>query len=151
MAAGIEQSLLFMRPGRIKYVRNYVFAAFLIGFFISTSFYSLPVPSLLQIALILVPAGIVVGAEIDRKTTAYHLTPSRLIIEGGIASKQRTSMLYHHIADINLYQSAFERLLGYGHVKVSFITAEAVELNYVRKPHAVSQYLDNLVQAYSSE
>lgn len=55
---------------------------------------------------------------IDRWTSEYAITNKRVIIKVGLISRRTVEMNIHKIESINVDQSIFGRILGYGDISV---------------------------------
>lgn len=83
---------------------------------------------------------------LDWKNTMYTLTDKRIIIKRGLFSKEKISMPYNKVQDIDVSQSVLERILGAGDI-VIYGGRDNVEtiLDEVPNPREVEEIILNQV------
>ncbi len=83
---------------------------------------------------------------LDWKNTLYTLTDKRIIIKRGLFNKEKISMPYSKVEDIDVSQSIFERVLGAGDIVIygGHDNAETI-LDEVPNPRDVEEIILNQV------
>jgi len=77
---------------------------------------------------------IILRTLINIITTEFVITNKRVIIKEGLISKYFVELLLSKIEGINVYQSIFGRILGYGSIHINTIGGDYEPFNRIKYP-----------------
>lgn len=77
------------------------------------------------------------------------ITKKKLSIKSGVFNKQVSEYAIAGITQIEVYQSFWGRIAGYGTVKLSLAGKNDAYLYGVKKPYAVKEYVEELLNKTS--
>jgi len=89
---------------------------------------------------------IFISMYIEKWTTERALTNKRLVIKGGLISRQTEEMSFNRIEEVNLKQSILQRLLGSGNIRVTGTGSGEVVMKNIDDPLAVQKKLNEVRQ-----
>jgi len=127
---------MILRPARAKETSSYTLAVAI------PAIAQIIIPGVLPFSLV-VSAGLVLRAEINRARSKYKMNNEELSYEAGILKKDRASVKIRDIVKLNVKQGFFERILRYGHVEVE-TKSTPLMISNVRSPHVIAQRIKEL-------
>jgi hypothetical protein len=103
------------------------------------------------LGIIIVLAGfVIISAEISRMMTRYIILPTKIIIQKGWIQQKTKNVYFRPLGfatDINLEQSRWQRLLGYGTIYLRGSDAEnAFELADIDFPEEMMRTIEDLIE-----
>lgn len=144
-----EKVLLTLRHSRKAFLVEYFCSLFLFFLLFLAFLQKVEVPdNILHLVLGLGVLGIV-GTEVRRYFgDRYRIMPKKLSIMKGVLKVKKKNVYYQplgFIPDLNIKQSAVQRLLGFGTVYLQ-VGSSNLELRDIDDPHQVLKLLENLIE-----
>ncbi len=143
-----EKILLTLRHSRKAFLMEYFCSLFLFFLLFLAFLQKVEVPD--NIFYLVSGLGVlgVVGTEARRYFgDRYKLMPAKLSVVKGVLKVKKKNVYYQplgFIPDLNIKQSALQRLLGFGTVYLQ-VGSSNLELRDVDNPHQVLKLLENLI------
>jgi len=130
-----QKERMKFKASRKLYLPIYLMIIILIAFVVSIKFLGLPLNNLTLIGIgIFTILGISI-TEIHRLKDSYHITSDHVEHRSGYISRNITKILIKSITDIHAKQKAWERILGYGSIRVqSQSGANHIEIKNINNP-----------------
>lgn len=130
-----------------SFVKSYVIAAALtLGIFlISVLPFQLPFNTLYLNILLVVPLGIIVKSEVERKFIKYFITSQKVIERRGILSQTTESTMYENITDVKLSKDINERIFDVGDLKINTAGHDGatIRLKGLKDPEEYKRTIEN--------
>ena len=149
MGEEAEQVIGKLRKTRKAFLLEYLCALSLLGMAAYSTYARLlplwAVYTFLGIALVAL-----FSAELARLFVRYDITHSKIIVVKGYLKQSKKNVYFHSLAyvpDMNVSQTAIQRLLNYGKVYVhGGGLSEAFEINDINNPQAILKQMEQLVK-----
>jgi len=123
------------KVSRKLYLPVYLMIIILIAFVVFIKFLGLPLNNLTLIGTVIFTILGIGLTELHRLKDSYHITPDHVEHRSGYIAKSITKILIKSITDIHSKQKAWERILGYGSIKVqSQSGANHIEVKNINNP-----------------
>jgi len=124
--SGKEKPIASYHTSRFSHIFSYIIGILLIvvGVFLAYPPFEIPYISYLPLDVIYYVAIVALGAVIlivtDLKRMFYSLEmrETHLTIKRGVLSRKKSRISYKHITDVDVNQSAFQRLFRYGDIEI---------------------------------
>ncbi len=84
--------------------------------------------------------------ELERFMTTYTITPSAVIVEKGFISQRRTYRPLSIVTDVDLKQTAWQRILNYGSLTIKTFQGD-VEIGNINAPETFIPMIEEHVAA----
>jgi len=130
-----------------SFVKSYVIAtALTLGIFaISVLPLQLPFSPLYLNVLLVIPLGIVLRSEVERRFIKYFITSQKVIERRGILNQTTESTMYENITDVKLSKDINERLFDVGDLKVNTAGHDGatIRLRGLKDPEQYKRTIEN--------
>ena len=107
------------------------------------------IPPLLQKVVLGISLLAFLSAEASRYLIRYRITPEKVIITKGIIRQHKRTIHFHPLSfvpDINIRQSAWQRLFNYGTVYVQGASGEhQLEIKDVDNPQRIMKLIEDYI------
>lgn len=143
-----EEIVLRLKPSRISFLKEYILAIFLLLFlfFIRTIISVNEIGIIVALVLVFI---FIISPEITRARKLYIIAEDKVIIEQGIVSKRRRSILFVNVADVSVEQNYLQRILKFGNVMIGSMSGrDFMELNFkgIRKPREIAHKIEEMMK-----
>ena len=149
MEQDVDKTLLLLRHSRKAYLVEYICSLFLFGLIFAALLKNVDLPAKVLYSLSGLSLLGIASTEIRRYSgDRYKIMPTKLSVMKGVLKIKKKNVYYQplgFIPDLNIKQTALQRLLGYGtiHLQVGNNTLELKDIDY---PHQVLELLENLIE-----
>ncbi|HLC90807.1 MAG TPA: PH domain-containing protein [Candidatus Nanoarchaeia archaeon] len=138
-----------LKKTRKAFTIEYSCSVFLLLVMVYAFFKGVSVPPLLQKIVLGVSLIVFVSAEFSRYLIRYLITPEKVIITKGIFRQHKRTIHFHPLSfvpDINIRQSAWQRLFNYGTVYVQGASGEhQLEIKDIDNPQKIMKLIEDYI------
>lgn len=130
-----------------SFVKSYAISGALVVGILAIAFLPLELPfsNFLILVLMVVPAGIVLRSELERRFIKYFITSQKVIERRGILSQTTESTMYENITDVKLSKDINERIFDVGDLKVNTAGHDGatIRLRGLKDPEQYKRTIEN--------
>ena len=138
-----------LKKTRKAFTAEYSCGIFLLLVMVYAFFKGIYVPPMLQKVVLVISLIVFISAEASRYLIRYQITPEKVLITKGILRQHKRTIHFHPLSfvpDINIRQTALQRLLNYGTVYVQGASGEhLLEIKDVDNPHKVMSLIESYI------
>jgi len=142
-----EEILLKLKKTRKAFLIEYACGIFLIIILLFNLANNLELPFMGNLFVAGIAFTSFASAEISRIFVRYHFTPKKMVIIKGIINQNKKHVYYHPLAfvpDLNVSQTAWQRILGYGNVYLK-TGGNDFEITDVDNPKMILERIETLI------
>lgn len=143
-----EEVLMSLKQSRKAFLVEYACGLFILGAFWWLNAQGLKLSRTLSYMIIGLGVIIIAIPELYRLTPRYKITTSKLIVIEGILKQQRKNVYYHplgFVPDLNVSQTAVQRLLDYGSIFLRGSDQNTFEIRNINSPQEILAWLEELI------
>lgn len=134
-----------------SFVRSYVVSALLIIGTVALTIapFDLGFSNLYFLVLLVVPLGLILKSEVQRKFIKYYITSQQVIERRGILNQTTESTMYENITDVKLSKALNERIFDVGDIKVNTAGHDGatIRLRGLKDPENYKRIIENNINA----
>ncbi|MBR9702236.1 PH domain-containing protein [Candidatus Pacearchaeota archaeon] len=145
-----KKNIMKVRSSRKVYLPVYFMILVLVVALVVVKYNNL---SLDKLVLIFAIVFIILGVkftEVHRLSSSYSLSPSTLTFSAGLVSRRIKNIDFFAISDIDVHQSFWQRMIGFGDVHVSLF-ADANVIKNINNPVKFANFLEKMIDKKRGE
>lgn len=130
-----------------RYIKGYIVSILLIIGIAAISFYPLGLGfnQIYLLALLVVPAVLLLKGEVERHFVDYFITSEQVIMRRGILNQKTETTTYSNITDVTLNKALNERVFDVGDIRVNTAGHDGTTLvlNGLKDPERYKRMIEN--------
>ncbi|MFB6115541.1 MAG: PH domain-containing protein [Candidatus Nanohalobium sp.] len=136
-----------------KFIGSYILSSVLfvavIVLTLSPGLLNLGINGIYFLALLVIPVGIALKAELQRRFVQYYITNKQVIMREGVLNQSTESTMYGNITDVTLNEVINERIFDVGDIRVNTAGHDGTTLvlNGVKDPERYKREIESNINS----